>query len=576
MATTEKPKARQSQLVSTYGIGSLFPSGDQSFMICGIDEWDEQRCPRVEEPRLARSLGVHLFRSPPSGRKIGDVPAVRFPNYHYCPNCRRLAPFWKFDSQRMECRDCSRDITPSRFVACCENGHIEDFPYFQWVHRGSEALGGEHRLTLSSRGASSSLSDIVIRCSCGVKPYSLEGSFTKHALRTIKACGGERPWLPDAPAEKCDKPLRALQRGSSNVWFAAVRSAISIPPWSSPNSHFVTKHWALLEHLPEASLLPALEGMIAQSPLTGLDAAGIIDTIRRRQGLQSASEPTDAELRAEEYNALIDGNEGGRLDTFHCSEVEVDARVQSIVAQVSKVARLREVRALHGFTRVTAIPTDTVSPKLAKLSIEHTSWLPGTEVLGEGVFVRIREDVIAAWEGGNSAVKRRSLLEPSMRVRAEAHEGASPLPPTARFMAVHSLAHALLQELSLEAGYPIGSLRERVYALDGQAGILIYTASSDAAGSLGGLAALAERSVFANSMLRAVARAGWCSNDPVCSESGASGSDGLNLAACHACLLLPETSCEHRNVFLDRVMLVGTIDSPRVGLANILDGWEGE
>lgn len=54
-----------------------------------------------------------------------------------------------------------------------------------------------------------------------------------------------------------------------------------------------------------------------------------------------------------------------------------------------------------------------------------------------------------------------------------------------------------------------------------------------------------------------MSRAEWCSNDPVCCESGPSGSDGLNLAACHACLLLPETSCERRNIYLDRVSIVG-------------------
>ena len=137
MATSERPKARQSQLVSTYGIGSLFPAGDQSYMICGLDDWHTSEQLQVEEPRLARSLGVSGFYAPSAGRRTGDIPAVRFPTYHYCPQCRTLAPFWKFDSKRMVCQGCERDITPSRFVACCEDGHIEDFPYFGWVHRGS-------------------------------------------------------------------------------------------------------------------------------------------------------------------------------------------------------------------------------------------------------------------------------------------------------------------------------------------------------------------------------------------------------------------------------------------------------
>lgn len=561
MATSDLPRARQSQLVTTYGIGSLFPSGEQSYMICGIDEWDDKWCPAVEEPRLARSLGVYTFRAPSTGRRKGDVPVVRFPTYHYCPKCRRLDRFWNFDAKKMQCTDCLRDLAPSRFVACCENGHIEDFPYFQWVHRGSGAnTGAEHRLTLESRGASSSLADIVIRCSCGVPPYSLDGAFSRHALIQVKKCGGKRPWLPEAPDEECTKSLRALQRGSSNVWFGAVRSSISIPPWSSPNAQFVTKHWTLLEHLPEEALNAALPGMIASSPHMGVSVDGITDIIRQRRGLQATAQPTDQDLRQEEYRALIDGNDGGPLDTFQCVEVDVAPSIDTLVRQVSKATRLREVRALHGFSRVSPMPTDTTNPQLAKLSAQDPVWLPGTEVLGEGIFVRLREKVVSEWEKTVLACHRREMLATSLEHRAM--ESGAPVTeaPTARFLAIHSLAHALLKELSLDAGYPVGSMRERIYAEPNQAGFLIYTASADAAGSLGGLARLAEEDRFANVLLAAVSRAGWCSNDPVCSESGPSGTDGLNLAACHACLLLPETSCEHRNIYLDRVSVIGSTD----------------
>lgn len=561
MATSDLPRARQSQLVTTYGIGSLFPSGEQSYMICGTDEWYEKWCPPVEEPRLARSLGVHTFRAPSTGRARGDVPVVRFPTYHYCPKCRRLDRFWNFDAKKMQCADCLRDLTPSRFVACCENGHIEDFPYFQWVHRRSGAGTGEvHRLTLESRGASSSLADIVIRCSCGVKPFSLDGAFSRHALIEIKRCGGKRPWLPQAADQECEKPLRALQRGSSNVWFSAVRSSISIPPWSSPNAQFVTKHWAVLEHIPEVALETALAGMIASSSDAGLSVDGIIDVIRQRRGLQSTAQATDLDLREEEYRALIDGNDEGPLDTFQCIELDVAPSVEPLVQQVSKVTRLREVRALHGFSRVSPMPTDSTNPQLAKLSESHQNWLPGTEVLGEGIFVRVREEVVSDWEKRGAALDRRRLLAQSLERRTT--ESGAPVmeAPTPRFVAIHSLVHALLQELSLDAGYPVGSMRERIYAESSQAGFLIYTASSDAAGSLGGLARLAEEHRFATALLAAISRAEWCSNDPVCSESGPSGTDGLNLAACHACLLLPETSCEHRNIYLDRVSVIGQIN----------------
>lgn len=567
MAMTDRPKARQSQLVTTYGVGSLFPAGDQSFMICGTDEWDEKWSPTVEEPRLARSLGVHTFRAPSSGRRSGDVPAVRFPVMHYCPECRRLDPFWKFDAKTMRCDDCGRDLTPSRFVACCERGHIEDFPYYRWVHKGQVTAGETHVLKLKTKGASSSLSDILVTCSCGVS-RDLGGAFGRSALLGIRGCGGQRPWLPGTSDEDCDKPLRVLQRGSSNVWFSEMRSSISIPPWTSPDARFVTEHWAVLEHLPVESLALALPAMVANN--AGVSAEGVLDLVKERLGLESGEAPTDGQLRKQEYDALVATNEGGPQDTFRCVDVQVSQDVKPFVAQVAKVSRLREVRALYGFSRVTPSATEKVSPETAALSATRKNWLPAVEVLGEGVFVRLREDIMATWEQTSFAAGRRAIIAESLRLKAESSGRPVQEVPTSRYVAIHSLAHALLQELSLEAGYPVGSLRERVYAAKDQAGVLIYTASSDAAGSLGGLAALSAPERLALILEHAVGRAGWCSNDPVCAESGPTGSDGLNVAACHACLLLPETSCENRNVFLDRVKLVGPVEAPDRGLAAVL------
>ena len=566
MAKTEA-KARQSQLVSTYGIGSLFPSGDQSFMIVGLDDWDEKWCVEVEEPRLARSLHVQTFRSPSTGKRGGDVPAVRFPAYHYCPDPdhRRLDYFWKFNAKSMRCDDHDRDLTPSRFVACCENGHIEDFPYRAWVHSGRETAGDRHELKLTTKGVTSSLADIVVSCVCGAR-RDLDGAFGPRALAAVKGCGGKRPWLPGADDEVCEKALRALQRGSSNVWFAAIRSSISIPPWSSPNSQFVAKNWHLLQHLPEESLADIIASTIATQHTPGLALDGVLAAIRQRHGLDPNHVPTEEELRSEEYLALIDGNDGGSHDTFQCRAVGTSPELGGILAQVSKVTRLREVRALHGFSRVTPGPTGSVSPAIAALSQGVHTWLPASEVLGEGVFVRLDESLVAKWETSPVATRRHDELAKSIEGRARVEDGHESDPPTARFLVVHSFAHALLKELSLDAGYPVGSLRERIYAGTGQAGVLIYTASSDAAGSLGGLAALADENRLSRALLAAVSRATWCSNDPVCAESGPSGSDGLNLAACHACVLLPETSCEHRNIYLDRVSLIGTPGDTHGGL----------
>jgi hypothetical protein len=143
----------------------------------------------------------------------------------------------------------------------------------------------------------------------------------------------------------------------------------------------------------------------------------------------------------------------------------------------------------------------------------------------------------------------------------------SPVIP--RMILLHTLAHALINEWSLDAGYPGSALRERLYVssgAEGMAGILIYTATSDSAGSLGGLVAQGEPNRLRQTFASALERVSWCSADPLCMESEASGTDSLNLAACHACILLPEVSCELGNSFLDRAMLTGAPGASGVGM----------
>lgn len=574
MSTRTIGEARQSQLVTTYGVGSLFPAEDQSYIVMGTEYWPDNS-PQLDEPRLARALGVQHFRTPAAGLRSGDVPVMRFPLAHYCPKCHVLGPLPKLqDQQTMWCKRCQKSrLVPSRFIACCDAGHIEDFPYYQWVHQGDESGqdSSDHRLTLRMLGKSSSLSDIVVGCSCGATAKSLSGCFAKHALPPVRRCGGRRPWL-ETDVVGCDRPLRALQRGSSNVWFGAMRSTISIPPWSTAAASFVDRHWMVLEHLPEGALGPALSRMVENSP--GVTVEAVRAVIAQRRGLAARSRMTEAELRHDEYTALCAGTgPGASLDTFICEAQDVGAAIAGTVVQVSAVHRLREVRALAGFSRVTpALPStddtgdDLGSGGLSPLSEVPLPWLPAVEVHGEGVFVRLREDLLAEWET-TAAARRRAEVITRAQERRDAEAGRPPAPPVApRALVLHTLAHMLLNELSLHAGYPASALRERLYAAPGQAGILVYTASSDSAGSLGGLAALAQEQVFEEVFRAAVEHGRWCSSDPVCAESRGSGTDNLNLAACHACVLLPETSCELRNVLLDRVCVVGSQEFPDAAL----------
>jgi hypothetical protein len=231
------------------------------------------------------------------------------------------------------------------------------------------------------------------------------------------------------------------------------------------------------------------------------------------------------------------------------------------------VTRLREVRALEGFSRIMP-PSGPES--LAPLCLDDPRWRPAIEVTGEGLFLSLDVERLATWEQKASVRGRAHVLDARYLQRA-ARWGYEPdRTITARLVLIHTFAHALIDQLALDAGYPAAALRERLYVAEDMQGFLVYTATTDSAGSLGGVVAQGAPDRLEEAVRASVARAAWCSADPICVEADAQGADGLNLAACHACMLLPETSCEEMNVLLDRALLVGAPDAPDAGFLSDL------
>jgi hypothetical protein len=243
-----------------------------------------------------------------------------------------------------------------------------------------------------------------------------------------------------------------------------------------------------------------------------------------------------------------------------------EAALAGLIDHVVMVERLREVRAFEGFHRVSPDEPDNMirsdgrrrgqPAKLGKL------WHPAIEVFGEGIFLSLDERRVRQWEA-DPGVQRRvdvlaSLLEPpKMAPRFEHLVGARLLP---RFVLVHTLAHLMVRRLAFESGYGATALRDRIYAQNGSTsmcGLLVYTSSGDAEGTMGGLVRRGRRPDLARTLLETLADAAWCSSDPLCGEQRHSGSEGLSHAACHACTLVPETSCECGDHLLDRVLLIG-------------------
>jgi hypothetical protein len=596
-------RIRRSQLISTYGVGAIVDLEKGSYMPMGLEDWERAtRTPSLSiiEDRLQILLGVDHFRLAPIAEDLlptrqvdpkQALPVIRFPKWHQCPKCLRIGregkPFeLAANGSELECRGHPTPLltTPVRFVVACAKGHIDDFPWEWWAHRRRDSVCDRPTLELKSDGKSAALADIYVQCKhCGVRE-SLGDAFRPEAMKG-QSCRGSRPWLYDRQ-EGCDAPPRVIQRGASNVHFPVVASALSIPPASQAAFQIIDDQWLALGALPEEAVIPALTG-IAKS--LGVDFSTLLIAYREKQKLLGgAAERTDISSRREEYEALSsDCNDdafAGVMPQFCNRVTDAPDSLSKWFDIVGAVSRLREVRALAGFTRIEPYP---VSPEnirdalnkgvISPLSKTPRKWLPATEIRGEGIFLRFRADAIDAWISANRSVLHRiAALEKRSATIASERSYERDYTITARLLLVHSFAHALIRTISIDCGYSSSSLRERLYvseaddALSPMNGVLIYTGSPDSEGSLGGLVRLADPVQLTRVIKKSIQSALWCGSDPVCSETEPQQSgDKVSGAACHCCLLVPETACEKFNRELDRTMLVGSAHPIDDG------GWSG-
>jgi hypothetical protein len=234
------------------------------------------------------------------------------------------------------------------------------------------------------------------------------------------------------------------------------------------------------------------------------------------------------------------------------------------VDRVVLVHRLSEVSAQVSFTRFEAISPDAegeleLGVQPASLAREIT-WLPAVENRGEGFFIAFKPEDLDAWMRHADVIARGKLLMGGFDRWHADHTKSNRQFPGLPYVMLHSLSHLLMTAVALECGYPASSIRERVYAGPAGYGILIYTGSPDAEGTLGGLVEAGRR--ITDHLDAALDAGKLCSNDPVCAEHNpgdALVSRYLLGAACHGCLLIAETSCEQHNDFLDRALVVSTL-----------------
>lgn len=589
---------RRSQVVTTHGPGAIvdfraggFGGAAISVVAAGLEEWDRHATPpglghpqTVYEPRLQKQLGVNGFRLPPVAeqvapghyaKNVGKLAGTRFPRWLQCPNCHVLRGVqgWMEDpgDPALYCATCSKEaggrnrihVVPVRFIVMCEFGHLDEFPWHWWVSH-KEGCSAKKDLKLEG-SATAGLAGLILSCvECGARK-PMEGCFSRGALPP--QCRGKRPWLGiDADELNCQQEPRVVQRGASNIYFPVVESALDIPPWSDDLQKKIGVRWAMLEQADDAEKRLTIIQALKLASIFGKDESELASLIEDR--ITRIKMP-NRNLRWEEYQQFVQHKKPfGENTEFEIRPSPPPPEFAQWFDSVVKATRLREVRAVHGFTRMHP-PMVGDTDRIAKISLNKKEWLPAIENRGEGIFLRLNQKELTRWEAIPAVIERTKVLKKEyVDAWTSKKRHGSPREISSRFLLLHSLSHALIRQLALNCGYSSASLRERLYVGEGEwdmAGVLIFTSSPDADGTLGGLVRQGESANFASIMEECITSMMWCSSDPLCIEGLHALSSPGSGAACHSCLLSSETSCEEFNSLLDRAFLVGTPSIPSLG-----------
>ena len=594
MKGTAKPQGeiRLSQLVTTFGPGSMMDLPNHSVLIAGLDYWTPGG-EAISEPRLSRKLATILdvpsidLRTPPPATNDPTAPqrgiaGFQFPEWFIVQGSedsdgekhrsRLLVHRKALTKGKYIDRDKKRrTVVPVRFVRACRAGHIADIDWYEFVHNGpSECRLQGRQLFIDERGTTGDLQEIYIRCDCGKADRSLAQAAVL-SNKALGACDGPRPWLGAFHTkESCGEPNRLLIRSASNAYFPQTMSVISLPDRDQAVRRAVDKMW---DHLELVQNLDDLKHERRKSAVRdGLEGLTDEEVLAEIYSKHLGAPKTEKSVKVAELETLITAKDeigedrpDGVFFARNLPRRFWDAPWMRPIQRVVLVHRLREVVAQVGFTRFESVAPDLegeldIGVKRASLARE-VSWLPAFENRGEGVFLQFDREYLKNWMNQDAVGERAEELQRGFGEWRKEHSSSSHVAISLAYYMMHSFSHLLLTAVSLKCGYPASSIRERIYAIPEIGyGVLLYTGSSDAEGTLGGLVQVGRQ---IHEIVKSALELGTlCSNDPVCAQHEPASPHEhrfLHGSACHGCLLISETSCEQQNDFLDRSLVVRTV-----------------
>ncbi len=621
--------SRPSSLLYTYGPGAIMDLPQFTIMPTGLDDWNriwrrrEADPPQIHAPRLRQAVRTHM-RAPnvqlrpfpwqpkrntfsSEGADLG-VPARVFPQWLRCTGCDMLGLVSQFsyvnthpyrsDLARFEHPKCpgrsgegkaTRPAVPARYLLACAAGHLDEFPYDLWVHRGRRCEKAEFPiLKMIDRTAGKGASAMIHCASCGERRPMNEAQGVAGAAK-LPGCRGRHPHLDAFEPKGCGAETKLMLIGASNLWFPSTLSIIVMPESAEEKATDLADRLRvalgdkLAKYAGDLDLIrdfaaTAKVDVAGQSDdeLTALVATALEPPPSEDEQEEKLRDWDPVDLLVPEWRYLLKDPIGDRHEDpasgLTLSRRDRDPQLRPEITRVLAAERLRKVNALTGFTRIDAFDrVGDVPRRLVPLTRErYPDWTVATEDRGEGVFLQLDEERVAAWEqkvlasdiwDAHKWAHRRNFNRRFSETAKSVDADDRLKPP--RYWLVHTLAHVLIRSMAMECGYSAASLSERLYAWPGTddrppaAGLLIVTTASDSDGTLGGLVSLSEPVRLQQVVSSALERAARCSSDPICARrTPADPEDFLHGAACHCCVMASETSCERANRFLDRRFLI--------------------
>lgn len=603
MRKSEVGELRPSQILHTFGVGSMVDLPNLSVMVMGLEDWPTPYANEIGEERLLASvqkvLGPQVSRllTAPRGQESASsqtnwfdefhtigVPVAPFPRWMVCTACRLLAPLSSglFEAKVYPYRPdkacyvhaiCPKSrkpapVVPARFLVACKQGHLDDFPWLDFVHRGQQGCPGP--LRLYEVGPTGEATDVELACDGCQSRRRMAEAFGSDNQSKMPPCRGRRPHLRDFEPKGCEvENVTPILQGASNSWFPVMVSVLSVPQAADRLSQLVDDNWTVLEKATSPDIITAFRQIGQLRDFSNYSDAQVWEAVQRKKEGAADADSTPTDLKTPEWLVFSNPESAQESRDFRLRRADPPEGYEPYFEKIVLVEKLREVRALIGFTRLASArdfdsPFELPEEQRAPLSRREPTWVPASETRGEGIFFQFSEAAVQEWTDRT----RRSADEfVDAHRRWRASRGLEPSLgfPGMRYILLHTFAHAVIRQLAVECGYNTASIAERIFARspledEPMAGVLIYTAAPDSEGTLGGLCALGRPASLGRHLDQTLENTRLCASDPLCAEHQPSRDATLHGAACHACAFLPETSCERGNKYLDRAVLVATVE----------------